>query len=91
MTVTQIVALQLITKATLLMEISSWRSLHRHGSKKVALRKTRGLLDAGARVTVVAPMWLEEFESLAVRLLKREFGVPPARYRREFRQPAAQA
>jgi siroheme synthase-like protein len=43
------------------------------GAGKVALRKTRGLLDAGARVTVVAPMWVEEFEALSVRLLKREF------------------
>jgi len=43
------------------------------GAGKVALRKTRGLLDAGARVTVVAPEWEPEFESLAVRLVPRRF------------------
>src|SRR5512141_2325464 len=43
------------------------------GAGKVALRKTRGLLDAGARVTVVAPDALPEFHSLPVRLLRRPF------------------
>jgi siroheme synthase-like protein len=39
----------------------------------VALRKTRGLLEAGARVTVVAPKWEGEFEALPVRLVPRRF------------------
>ena len=43
------------------------------GAGKVALRKTLGLLDAGAAVTVVAPAWREEFTSLAVRLVQRRF------------------
>ena len=43
------------------------------GAGKVALRKTRGLLEAGARVTVVAPEWDAEFESLPVRLTARRF------------------
>src|SRR5215471_15074625 len=43
------------------------------GAGKVALRKTRGLLDAGARVTVVAPEWERDFESLPVRLVPRNF------------------
>ena len=43
------------------------------GAGKVALRKVRGLLEAGARVTVVAPEWAPEFESLPVRLLRRRF------------------
>jgi siroheme synthase-like protein len=43
------------------------------GAGKVALRKTRGLLDAGARITVVAPECESEFETLPVRLLKRRF------------------
>jgi siroheme synthase-like protein len=43
------------------------------GAGNVALRKTRGLLDAGARVTVVAPKWEPEFESLPVRLVPRRF------------------
>jgi len=43
------------------------------GAGKVALRKTRSLLDAGARVTVVAPEWEREFESLPVRLVPRRF------------------
>jgi siroheme synthase-like protein len=43
------------------------------GAGKIALRKTRGLLDAGARVTVVAPEWEREFESLPVRLVPRRF------------------
>lgn len=43
------------------------------GAGKVALRKTRGLLEAGARVTVVAPQYLPEFRDLPVRLLCRRF------------------
>lgn len=43
------------------------------GAGKVALRKTRGLVEAGARVTVVAPRWEPEFERLPVRLLRRGF------------------
>jgi precorrin-2 dehydrogenase/sirohydrochlorin ferrochelatase len=43
------------------------------GAGKVALRKTRALLEAGARVTVVAPEWDTEFESLPVRMVPRRF------------------
>ncbi|HLH18962.1 MAG TPA: bifunctional precorrin-2 dehydrogenase/sirohydrochlorin ferrochelatase [Bryobacteraceae bacterium] len=43
------------------------------GAGKVALRKTRGLLEAGARVTVVAPEWEPEFEDLPVRRIARRF------------------
>ncbi len=43
------------------------------GAGKVALRKTRGLLEAGARVTVVAPRWRPEFEKLPVTLRRRTF------------------
>ena len=43
------------------------------GAGKVALRKTRGLIEAGARVTVVAPEWEQDFEDLPVRLLQRRF------------------
>jgi siroheme synthase-like protein len=43
------------------------------GAGKVALRKVRGLLDAGARVTVVAPECEEEFETLPVRMMQRRF------------------
>jgi precorrin-2 dehydrogenase/sirohydrochlorin ferrochelatase len=43
------------------------------GAGKVALRKTRGLVEAGARVTVVAPGWEPEFEALPVRLVPRHF------------------
>jgi precorrin-2 dehydrogenase / sirohydrochlorin ferrochelatase len=43
------------------------------GAGKVALRKTRGLVEAGARVTVVAPEWESEFETLPVRLYRRSF------------------
>ena len=42
------------------------------GAGKVALRKTKGLVDAGARVTVVAPDHRKEFEQLPVRLVRRE-------------------
>lgn len=43
------------------------------GAGKVALRKTIGLVEAGARVTVVAPRWLPQFETLPVRLRRRAF------------------
>lgn len=43
------------------------------GAGKIALRKTKGLLEAGARVTVVAPEWEAEFETLPVRLVQRRF------------------
>lgn len=43
------------------------------GAGKVALRKTRGLVDAGARVTVVAPACLPEFAELPVRVVPRRF------------------
>ena len=43
------------------------------GAGKVALRKARGLVEAGARVTVVAPQWREEFASLPVRRVERRF------------------
>ena len=43
------------------------------GAGKVALRKTRGLLEAGARITVVAPECEAEFEQLPVRIMRRRF------------------
>ena len=43
------------------------------GAGKVALRKTKALLEAGARVTVVAPDCAPEFESLPVRMVQRRF------------------
>jgi precorrin-2 dehydrogenase / sirohydrochlorin ferrochelatase len=43
------------------------------GGGKVGLRKTRGLLEAGARVTVIAPEWESDFETLPVRLVRRRF------------------
>ncbi|MEO7144037.1 MAG: bifunctional precorrin-2 dehydrogenase/sirohydrochlorin ferrochelatase [Bryobacteraceae bacterium] len=43
------------------------------GGGKVALRKTKGLLEAGARVTVVAPKSLPKFTTLPVRVLTRRF------------------
>jgi siroheme synthase-like protein len=43
------------------------------GAGKVALRKAKGLLEAGARVTAIAPAWEDEFESLPVRLVRRRF------------------
>lgn len=43
------------------------------GAGKIALRKTRALVEAGARVTVVAPQWEPEFETLSVRLVRRRF------------------
>jgi siroheme synthase-like protein len=43
------------------------------GAGKVALRKARGLLEAGARVTVVSPECEAEFEELPVRMVRRRF------------------
>ncbi|MEO8368897.1 MAG: bifunctional precorrin-2 dehydrogenase/sirohydrochlorin ferrochelatase [Candidatus Solibacter sp.] len=43
------------------------------GAGKVALRKTRGLIEAGARVTVVSPETEPEFDDLPVRLVRRRF------------------
>ena len=43
------------------------------GAGRVALRKTRGLLEAGACVTVIAPEWDSGFTALAVRLVPRRF------------------
>ena len=43
------------------------------GAGRVGLRKTRGLLEAGAQVTVVAPRGQPAFEKLAVRRLRRRF------------------
>ena len=43
------------------------------GAGRIALRKTRGLLEAGARVTVVAPEHEPEFEELPVRMVARRF------------------
>lgn len=45
------------------------------GAGKVALRKTLGLVEAGARVTVVAPQWEPGFASLSVRMVKRRFRI----------------
>ena len=42
------------------------------GAGGVALRKTRALVEAGARVTVVAPSVLPEFDSLGVRIARRK-------------------
>jgi len=43
------------------------------GGGLVALRKTKGLVEAGARVTVVSPEFQPEFERLLVRLVRRKF------------------
>ena len=43
------------------------------GAGAVALRKVKGLVEAGARVTVVAPHALPEFDGLPVRLIRRAF------------------
>jgi siroheme synthase-like protein len=43
------------------------------GAGKIGLRKTRGLLECGARITVVAPEWEPEFEDLPLRLIRRRF------------------
>lgn len=43
------------------------------GAGKIALRKTQGLLEAGARITVVAPEADPEFETLPVTMVRRRF------------------
>lgn len=43
------------------------------GAGKVALRKVKGLLEAGARVTVVSPEAEPEFDTLAVEMRRRRF------------------
>jgi len=43
------------------------------GAGKVALRKVRGLVEAGARVTVIAPQALAEFDTLPVRVIRRRY------------------
>ncbi|MBI4875391.1 MAG: bifunctional precorrin-2 dehydrogenase/sirohydrochlorin ferrochelatase [Acidobacteria bacterium] len=43
------------------------------GGGKVGLRKTKGLLGAGARVKVISPAWRAEFEGLPVKLVRRAF------------------
>ena len=43
------------------------------GAGKVALRKTKGLLEAGAVVTVVAPRRVAEFAGLPVTWRRRRF------------------
>ena len=43
------------------------------GAGKVALRKAKGLVEAGARITVVAPEWEPEFETMQVRIVARRF------------------
>jgi precorrin-2 dehydrogenase / sirohydrochlorin ferrochelatase len=43
------------------------------GAGKIALRKAKGLVEAGARVTVVAPEVLPEFDRLPVRVVLRPF------------------
>jgi len=43
------------------------------GAGKIALRKTRALIEDGARVTVVAPEWEPEFEAMPVRVVPRRF------------------
>ncbi len=43
------------------------------GAGRVALRKTRGLVEANARVTVVAPRCDPEFASLRVKVVPRRF------------------
>src|ERR1051326_1738689 len=43
------------------------------GAGKVALRKTKGVVEAGADVTVIAPESLPDFDDLPVRLVRRRF------------------
>ena len=43
------------------------------GAGRVALRKVKGLLEAGARVTVVAPRALKDFSALSVTLRLRAY------------------
>jgi siroheme synthase-like protein len=45
------------------------------GAGKVALRKTKGLLEAGACVTVIAPRAEPEFAGLAVTMRGRRFRI----------------
>jgi siroheme synthase-like protein len=44
------------------------------GAGRVALEKTQGLVDCGARITVVSPDVDPAFEELPVRIVRREFG-----------------
>ncbi|MCX6619922.1 MAG: bifunctional precorrin-2 dehydrogenase/sirohydrochlorin ferrochelatase [Acidobacteria bacterium] len=46
------------------------------GAGKVALRKTRGLVECGAKVTVVAPAAEPEFAGLPVKWKRRRFRRP---------------
>ncbi len=43
------------------------------GGGKIALRKTQGLVEAGAQVTVVSPSFVGEFDHLPVHCIQREF------------------
>ncbi len=43
------------------------------GAGKIALRKARGLVEAGARITVVAPDAEPDFKELPVRYIARRF------------------
>jgi siroheme synthase-like protein len=43
------------------------------GGGAVALRKVKGLLEAGARVTIIAPAVLEAFRDQPVTILEREY------------------
>ncbi len=43
------------------------------GAGKVALRKVRGLIEAGARVSVVAPEVQPAFDTLPVKIVRRRF------------------
>jgi len=43
------------------------------GGGRVALEKTRGLVDCGARITLVAPEVDAGFDELPVRVVRREF------------------
>ena len=43
------------------------------GGGKVALRKTKGLLEAEARVTIIAPRVLDELRSLPVDVFDRDY------------------
>jgi len=45
------------------------------GAGRIALRKTKGLVEVGARITVVAPEALPDFEALPVRIVRRRFRV----------------
>jgi siroheme synthase-like protein len=49
------------------------RSVLVAGAGKVALRKVRGLIEAGAEVTVVSPRAEPDFESLPIAWKKRRF------------------